>query len=1058
MLCSVPGSDFPTPAASGACGSNLPRHFLPAVPSDRFSVCRSPFSHRRCVKQIAVRPPPNPRTKQRRKKARPPPQRAEELRRVLAESMPYKCLPVEPPPDRHPSSSSSPASPDAAAARTSSAAVDASAFAFEGRPRMRATPSPRHGFSKMFGSVDDILRKIGGQDLEAGWSRVGEYIDAYQQDDLQEGTTAHCMRLHRQAEAQGAEAAEGDLEPGLQGVVYAVRILEQALLLLMRAAPRMKPALRYAYGQVAAALFDGEVDEPVFAATHPEGGGGGGGAGGGADGLEEEADVARFKDATLFRDDVRRVTQATQEVRADAVRKVQNLKLFCEKLVKVQNMSFLKVVFREWKLGVRRAKVFEGWFDDARSDDNISTTFITEGRAKEQQLAETAEQLARCQAAEAALREDAASLRAQAAECQQEATHLESIVHSQQVEISALTHNVADLTALLRGYKRMYQEADRAAQGLDECSSTLATSLQRAAEAVSGDDAELVEKDARWGKLDVKAQCNARNLMMWVLDVSRPLAVGGGGGEREPPSWEAGPHLLLPLGGVLHMLAPTQSGLDAERYQRYAAATSFQKRAEMFVGALASAGVTLDVSPSDLAQPSSALRCSPCVYHAVATLLYFRFAGGVGSRVCGAPPFTVSDDARAQARDARRRLQVAAANTESVEPTLPEDALDPTSPYSAQGGGRRSGLLQGLEEAAMTTTGEDEDGGGGEGGGGGGDGGRSRASQMLDGRKRSTAAARQAYEEAAEGGYEWLRSGVEGLQDCIRNLVRNVVRREQEDDATAAGAQEWTLTLDELPFVESEAGLHDVNNLLSTHSEELGKIFTYYASLVSGSGGTLKVMEEAEYMKFVLDAKLFGRSLTRTDLLDLLARVSPTKELTLRQWLVLLPRVARLKFKSSERPISVKLKQLLSNHVLVHSKQLEADAFKKTIYSDKVQAVLKDFSSVLLWVFKLYATRGKGEAHVLQKAGYDRLLHDMHIADHTCTQYILDEVFHRIQDPDDDSEDLIYHEFCECLVAIAAVKRPEPYLPLSQRFRHFLDTWVAPLKKMRERKKASRAS
>ena len=895
-------------------------------------------------------------------RARPLPQkRSEALRKLLAASLPYGALPPQPLPATRITSPR-----NAASERTL-------------RNTLTSTPEPMDGFEKLFDAFSVILSKMGGIGLEEGWSRVGEWLEHYESDDVLSSTGDVCTAI---LDASNGNIACFEGNAAKQRAACAFLILEQALLYTFKMSPILKPALRFAFNEVLHSTLDNYELVSAAAIEDPS---------------EIEAALQKFCGASLFKESVGRATALTQEVKATATTKVRNLKVFCEKVVKMTNQSYLRVVFKEWRLGVQRAKRFQGWFDDERGADHPHT-FVTENTQHvEQQLNDALEQITLYEHEREVHNHDMRVLEGKNAKYLDTIKSLEKLKLSQTTQIEQLTETTKELTKMIATLKGLSNSTEQVAKEFEDAHNTLSSAVATSIEVMSGGEDELREKQARWGGMDILTKFTPNSLMEWVNCVITPVV---GTEVRAITTWEAGPHLLVPLCAVVHSISPNV--LDADRLAKVATTHSFRKKAETLLKGLEAVSIHYDVGPEELCKPTHTSDRSAVLFMTIASLLYVRYTSGVAARAMNYAKVLIYDG------DAERSA-VGFLNAFGAAPVKHKNSVA-------------------AEDSMVTESSNDP------------------------GCVATIAKTRlQQCEQSAAEGAAWLRSSYEGLLTCIQTLTRNLVH---SSGGNQNSGQDFSLTLDDVPFVDAEEDLATLNSVLAANREELSNIFAYYASHVPGCGGALKVMDESEYMKFVLDAKLLGKQVTRNDLADLLARISPAKELNLREWIVLLPRLARLKFKSSGDGPVAKLNRLLGSHVLTNSKQLETDVFRKGIYSEKVQAVLKEHAASLSWLYRNY----EDEKKVMNKAGYDKMLHDLHIVDQSCTNYIADEVYKRIQDPDDASEDLVHHEFLEAIVTLAAVKRPEPYLPLSQRVKYFVENSVLPLRKLKEKPRKHRKS
>eukprot|EP01006_Ploeotia_vitrea_P034011 TRINITY_DN65686_c8_g7_i1.p1 TRINITY_DN65686_c8_g7~~TRINITY_DN65686_c8_g7_i1.p1 ORF type:complete len:972 (+),score=98.80 TRINITY_DN65686_c8_g7_i1:65-2980(+) len=166
-------------------------------------------------------------------------------------------------------------------------------------------------------------------------------------------------------------------------------------------------------------------------------------------------------------------------------------------------------------------------------------------------------------------------------------------------------------------------------------------------------------------------------------------------------------------------------------------------------------------------------------------------------------------------------------------------------------------------------------------------------------------------------------------------------------------------------------------------------------------------------------------------------------EMTPEEWVESLIRLAHRKYRKNNESLPSALGSLLDNHVSKHCLQVDLTDFKAQVYSKEVQEVLAKYRHHLSDVFKHWArVVTPGHPYEMSTAQWKKLLDDATLVDEVFTHYAAQAIFTKLQE--DDSIDLLYHEFTEAIVAVSAFKNPAPYLPLHQRLDHFIHSMLLP--------------
>ena len=914
--------ELPTPAATGTPMQNLGKALynrIPVPPPRMGSPLRAVGGLTKSLPALSYR---NPRSiKRKGKKRRKLCEKSEELKKVLASMLPYSALPIV--------KTSSTLSPERERERETYS------------NRMTATPHPRYGFERLHDAVQALLDNLSYNEcdtLEDRWDTLGTWVDSFHiSTDLEHNIQA-CKDMYQWCTTK--ECSDSDSLAGY------FSLFEQLMLVCVRTVPSLKVIIRGVFSFIMDSVFltkpTGNPELMLESVTEEV--------------LSEVKE--RYSSVSLYKTSVNEVKREASNAVGRHSERSKKAATFVTGLTGVYRKSILRLTFGMWKNLTRKVvdpfsipKSLSGTF--IRSDtqtfitaENTSSVVHRDDKLKDDEIAN--------------LKQELSKMKQILNSTNSNVSGLEEVVNSQREEIKSLTQTISNLT-------RIAEEHDKSAVKISESQIEITQQsdkinqlnyiVQKACDKLVGGMHDQRERVTYWGDESVITNFSSENLRRWI-NYTTSLATNC------PPcdvtSWDLGPHLMQPIGTVLHVLSPVMSDFGTNNFYKFTSETSNKVKAVMLLRALDGLGVSLDLTPEDLSTPAID-SSSSCVYFTIICILYYKYTTIVPE--CGI------------------RLRSVA----KMEP--------PKSP-------------------------------------------------------KGVAKLRIQFEDCASQSSIWHKTSTSALLEAISTLMASLLRKGKGRDSNDTRALNRDLHVEINPDLvaildlsqddNGESAIREVNDVLDTYSEDLRNIFTFYASSSSGGVGA-KVMNEPEFWHFVRDTKIIAKGCTRNHLSNMIITI---EDITLGSWASLLVRIANIKFKGSGAPAR-KLTKLLTQHILHNSKQMEMDTFRKSIYTEKVQGILTEFNSTVMNIFKQYSEHKSG-VHSMTKSMYDRLLHDIHITDPVCTNYILDEIFKQIQDPEDPSEDLLFHEFWECIVTIAAVKRPEPYLPLYQRVKHFLESWLIP--------------
>eukprot|EP01012_Entosiphon_sulcatum_P037086 TRINITY_DN4746_c0_g1_i1.p1 TRINITY_DN4746_c0_g1~~TRINITY_DN4746_c0_g1_i1.p1 ORF type:complete len:497 (-),score=106.19 TRINITY_DN4746_c0_g1_i1:761-2251(-) len=320
------------------------------------------------------------------------------------------------------------------------------------------------------------------------------------------------------------------------------------------------------------------------------------------------------------------------------------------------------------------------------------------------------------------------------------------------------------------------------------------------------------------------------------------------------------------------------------------------------------------------------------------------------------------------------------------------------------------------------------------------------------------------WKDAYEGSREVRKLGKEmrfqTVEYCFdmnkqRNTVKEFVKEEQRKfSKTKAKRLEDILPRDpELQATASTA----IEAVLEENVDLLRRVYKYYAS--SDNSPLDRIMSGQEFWRFCTDAKITDKKKFTRDTVRAIFHLvnrqqaetyddDPTdteKTMSPGEWVESLLRIAHTKFIDVDLSLADKLRELLARYVQPNCSQLKVDEFREQVNRETVQNALRRNQQYLLDIFRTYtAVRDQQTGQGLSFTEFKKLMHDAQLFDEVFTIYAAQHIFVKIQDDDDPSLEMFFHEFQEALVAVCIYKNPAPYLPLHQRLQHFFAVQLLP--------------
>ncbi|CAE7628729.1 FIM3 [Symbiodinium necroappetens] len=273
---------------------------------------------------------------------------------------------------------------------------------------------------------------------------------------------------------------------------------------------------------------------------------------------------------------------------------------------------------------------------------------------------------------------------------------------------------------------------------------------------------------------------------------------------------------------------------------------------------------------------------------------------------------------------------------------------------------------------------------------------------------------------------------------------------------------------------------------LRRHFRLLRDIYKHYSS--SSPSGAHGVALEG-LLKLFQECKLRSKELAPhhlevifNDHLEDKSKTGEDRLLASHEFVEVLVQCANKKFRSacaSPDNLAEQMLLLIDLHLRPNACNDAESMFQKMAYSPEVRQVLDQHSRELKDIFQLYATLDMSTTDAMQRAStmniteFQMLLDDTGFLDEALTEVAVQQIFQGIQqdataaddeenagEPEDgagldDDDEMSFSEFLDGLVAVAAYKYPDPFIPLSSRINTFLLQLFVALRKHWSRKRGA---
>eukprot|EP01065_Artemidia_motanka_P016990 TRINITY_DN20554_c0_g1_i1.p1 TRINITY_DN20554_c0_g1~~TRINITY_DN20554_c0_g1_i1.p1 ORF type:complete len:1126 (+),score=339.65 TRINITY_DN20554_c0_g1_i1:45-3380(+) len=927
-------------------------------------------------------------------------------------------------------------------------------------------PPPQRGFGRLVSSLRRLLPRVDGEGLEDKWAALSEWLDKFHNDPDAAVVSRACEALlgvsgdaavdggplaDKQAARRGQPAPEGadsadalrelqgeaktsDRLPGRYIVAAACVVLDQLLLLAVRAFPVAAAAARTARRVLLAAVYAHAGFNDRAEAMSPSSRRQRGRmvvvpnlAGCRAEALAPAVSSYASRRCWAHVVDVaeRKLRRVAKEVEISEARG-EKLVLVMENACEIRERQLCGIILRSWRAFVDRMRS-AALQEEQHKADVAAAVRMTRDRAlaKERLTRATLdskhrEALAHVTQEKQALAEQLETVRAQLRDTRAEKDAAEVREQEQRdradrltVRLDALSKELQEMAALMKNTVMQSFEGS-------EWEVLRQQSMERHAVAMA---------DACGG--DSNAACSDA-LLGWLNAVV--LASGRADAERfTVRSFVVGERLLGPYMLVMHYMSPGH--VTRKMVDQVLSSDEDVVRASVVLKSAALLDVVLPLTPEELCNPAAV----PQQILVVATL-FQRFSDVQLSQACGLQPLQVPPSMAVGAEDCLTWPEAA-----QQQWPLQSHPLWAAAPPPTAASWWRERVHKAQERARLW---------------------------------RAAAAAVHSL------CVDVLLSKVQGREGGIvtdqerrqRPLFVDAVVAELKGPSGEGAKSDPLCDVTPKDVAQRASEAEAVRSVLAEHYRVLRRVFLFYATGDSRQGD-LELSPE-EVWRFLSDAKLTqgkGRDGPgRAQVDDLfrrcndggLSKSDPTLNPTEFSRLLLryahkytgrgpviqrrAPGASPLKLRLSD-----KLRILLERFVLQNVNYADCTEIRIAVYSERAQLVLNNYRDLILATFRTFA-RCKPKGWL--KSGQTQMGMDdwvevcdcMSITDQVLGHEAVRQVFLKMQDVDQaqgvgqEALMLTNREFTECLCTIALYKTPAPYLPFHRRLDRFFEVWFLP--------------
>ena len=254
-----------------------------------------------------------------------------------------------------------------------------------------------------------------------------------------------------------------------------------------------------------------------------------------------------------------------------------------------------------------------------------------------------------------------------------------------------------------------------------------------------------------------------------------------------------------------------------------------------------------------------------------------------------------------------------------------------------------------------------------------------------------------------------------------------------------------------IPLAEAH---ESIRNSLKSHAPALRKVFKFYSARDGDSYGVESEAQVQQTMSFIeyeafcddcgVEASLqpdpngLCSRLRLTNITSVTNKFEVTR-LGPSEFALGVLRIAEKTF--TDEDITERVRRFVLERMEPYARSSSVDSFRETLLAPDLQQTLLHHREQLL---QLFTECSGADCGSVQLQAWEDFAQKYDIYDVVTDQEVLTGIFHGVQDDDDDGTALTleYKEFVEALVALAVLKFPHPFEPLSRRVLRFMKNFL----------------
>ena len=227
--------------------------------------------------------------------------------------------------------------------------------------------------------------------------------------------------------------------------------------------------------------------------------------------------------------------------------------------------------------------------------------------------------------------------------------------------------------------------------------------------------------------------------------------------------------------------------------------------------------------------------------------------------------------------------------------------------------------------------------------------------------------------------------------------------------------------------------LSEVQVIVEKNFKSLRRVYYSYTSKRPDNKKTERRLTSDEFWRQLTDAKISAKTYTRQQIATAFEKANRDSDefLDPTEWIEALIYISS-GMKQGEH-LKDKVHVLINDYILVNSKTVLTDEFKKTIYGDvKVSGFLRENKPLLSECFTNYCDRNKRDkrsnaSKELDLSEFTSLLFDIPQFESPSTEIIRDIYNKILVELSGSAQGMLLHEFTEAICAVAFYKNPSPF-------------------------------